>query len=423
MSQASLRRVVVTGMGAVTPLGLTVEELWKGAVEGRSGIGPITRFDATLCPVRIAGEVKNFPELDTLTSLPKKESKKLGRFAHLGIAAAVQAFRDSGLGAGGSKLAPERMGVNIGVGMGGLPEIQSVYDDFREKGYRRITPFFIVQSIPNTLSGQVSILLNLRGPNHCNTTACATSTHSIGESMRTIQRGEADVMVAGGAEAVVCELGVGGFAVMHALSSRNDDPAKASRPFDRDRDGFVLSEGSSVLVLEELEQARKRGARIYGEIVGYAATGDAYHITSPSPGAEGAGRAMTLALVDAHLAADAVGYINAHSTSTPAGDIEEAQAISRVFGRGRMGLHISATKSMTGHLLGAAGATGAILSLKALEKNTVPPTINLDALDPACAALGLNFTANAAVSHRFEYAMANSFGFGGTNGTLIFGRV
>lgn len=417
------RRVVITGMGAVTPLGLTVADLWNGLLKGKSGIGRITLFDSAGCAVRIAGEVWNFPEIDTIAPISKKEARKMGRFTHLAIAAALQAYADSGLEAVRSRIAPERFGVNIGVGMGGLPEIQNVYDDFKSKGYRRITPFFILQSIPNLPAGQISILLNLRGPNHCNVTACATSAHSIGESFRMIQRGEADVMLAGGTEAVVCALGIGGFAAMHALSTRNDAPEKASRPFDGDRDGFVLSEGSSVLVLEEYDAAKARGARVYGEVLGYGATGDACHLTAPSPNAEGAGRAMRLALDDAGLPPDQVGYVNAHSTSTPSGDVEEARAIARVFGTSRSGLHVSSTKSMTGHLLGAAGSTEAIISLLSLGAGVIPPTINLDRLDPSCAELGIDFTPNHAVEKPLRHAMSNSFGFGGTNGTLIFGRV
>jgi 3-oxoacyl-[acyl-carrier-protein] synthase II len=415
-----MKRVVVTGIGAVTPLGNSAPEMWKNALEGKSGIGAITRFDASACAAQIAGEVKNFvvPAI-----LSPKDAKKIGRFAQLSVGASYEAYQDSGLETFRTQIAPERMGVNVGIGMGGLPEIEDTYDDFKAKGFRRISPFFILQSIPNLASGQVSVLFNLKGPNHCNVSACATSAHSIGESVRTIQRGEADVMLAGGGEAVVCALGVGGFAAMRALSTRNDAPQKASRPFDKDRDGFVLSEGAAVLVLEEFELAKKRGAKIYGEIIGYGATGDAYHLSSPAPEAEGAQRAMTLALAEARLTPQDIGYVNAHSTSTPLGDIEEAQAIARVFHAAKAMLHVSSTKSMTGHLLGAAGATEAIFSLLALREGRIPPTINLDDVDPACAALGLNFTPHDAAEKPLKHVMSNSFGFGGTNGTLVFGKV
>jgi 3-oxoacyl-[acyl-carrier-protein] synthase II len=302
-------------MGTVNPLGNTVEESWKRILSGESGMGPITHFDASTCPVRFAAEVKGFDPTLTLErplrpfpdgeplsqAIPAKDVRRYGRYAQLGIYAGVQAYLDSGLDDARQDLPPERLGVNVGAGLGGLPEIQSVHNDFKEKGFRRITPFFILQVIANITSGQLSVLLNLKGPNHCEVTACATSTHSIGESYRLIQCGEADVMIAGGAESVVCELGIGGFTAMKALSQRNDDPTKASRPFDRDRDGFVMGEGATVLVLEEYERAKARGAKIYGEVVGYGATSDAYHLTSPAPGAEGAGRAMENALLDAGL--------------------------------------------------------------------------------------------------------------------------
>jgi 3-oxoacyl-[acyl-carrier-protein] synthase II len=415
-----MKRVVVTGMGAVTPLGNSVAELWKNVLAGRSGIGLITRFDASTCAAKIAGEVKGFVVPSIMSP---KDAKKIGRFAQLAVGASFEAYNDSGLSSHREQIAPERMGVNLGVGMGGLPEIEETHDDYKAKGFRRISPFFILQSIPNLASGQISLLFNLKGPNHCNVSACATSAHSIGESVRIIQRGEADVMLAGGAEAVVCALGIGGFAAMRALSTRNEAPEKASRPFDQDRDGFVLSEGAAVLVLEELEVARRRGAKIYGEVRGYGATGDAYHLSTPSPEAEGAGRAMAIALEEAHIRPEDVGYINAHSTSTPLGDIEEARAIARLFPQARKHLHVSATKSMTGHLLGAAGALEAILSLLALGEGRIPPTINLDNVDPALAAFGLNFTPHHAAEKPLNYVMSNSFGFGGTNGTLLFGKV
>jgi 3-oxoacyl-[acyl-carrier-protein] synthase II len=429
------RRVVVTGAGTANPLGNTVEESWKKVLAGESGIGPITLYDTANCPVTFAGEVKNFDitrpferplkvssDREPLTQgIPNKDVRRFGRYAQLGIYAGLQAYIDSGLDDYRGEIADDRLGVNVGVGMGGLPEIQSVYDDYKEKGYRRITPFFVLQVVSNIPSGQLSILLNLKGPNHCNVTACATSAHSIGESYRVIQRGEADVMLAGGAESVICELGIGGFASMKALSQRSDIPSAASRPFDRDRDGFVMGEGATVLVLEEYERAKKRGARIYGELVGYGATSDAYHLTSPSPGAEGAGRAMHLAVQEARIGVDQVGYVNAHATSTPAGDVEEAAAIARILGQGRKPpLAVSSTKSMTGHMLGAAGATEALFCLLALRDQVIPPTAHLENIDPACEALGLNFVPQKAQPASLAYALSNSFGFGGTNGSLIF---
>ena len=429
------RRVVITGMGAVSPLGLSAQETWRSALEGRSGVKPITLFDTTDCPVRFAAEVKGFdvtravgpyqpaPGHTITQAANTKEMRRVGRFTHLALAAGLEAYGDSGLDAIRAQIDPDRMGVNIGAGMGGLPEIEAVHDEFISKGYKRITPFFILQSIPNLASGQLSILLNLRGPNLCNVTACSSSAHSVGESFRQIQRGDADIMVAGGAEAVVCKLGVGGFAAMKALSTRNESPEQASRPWDRDRDGFVLGEGAAVLILEEFEFARKRGAKIYGEIVGYGLSGDAYHTTSPSPEGEGGGRAMAMALKDARLNAEQVGYVNAHGTSTPAGDIEEARALARLFPNAPKHLHISSTKSMTGHLLGAAGALEAMFSILAIRDGRIPPTINMANLDPACKDLGLDFCANRAVEKRIDYSLSNSFGFGGTNATLIFARI
>lgn len=432
------RRVVVTGMGTVNPLGNTVEESWKRILSGESGMGPITHFDASTCPVRFAAEVKGFDPTLTLErplrpfpggeplsqAIPAKDVRRYGRYAQLGIYAGVQAYLDSGLDDARQDLPPERLGVNVGAGLGGLPEIQSVHNDFKEKGFRRITPFFILQVIANITSGQLSVLLNLKGPNHCEVTACATSTHSIGESYRLIQCGEADVMIAGGAESVVCELGIGGFTAMKALSQRNDDPTKASRPFDRDRDGFVMGEGATVLVLEEYERAKARGAKIYGEVVGYGATSDAYHLTSPAPGAEGAGRAMENALLDAGLQPSQIDYVNAHATSTPAGDSGEATAIARVLGGGRkIPLAVSSTKSMTGHMLGAAGSTEALICLLSMRDQRIPPTTNLENLDPVCEGLKLNFVPQKAQPAELKYVLSNSFGFGGTNGTLIFSRL
>ena len=433
-----MKRVVITGIGAVSPIGSTAAETWKNALEGKSGVDRITHFDPTDCPVTFAAEVKGFdisrpmgpfkpnpndPSYIVAAAGNSKDARRVGRFTHLGLVAGLEAYGDSGLDSYRSKVSSTRMGVNIGAGMGGLPEIEAVHSEFMAKGYKRITPFFIPQSIPNLASGQLSILLHLQGPNLCNLTACSSSAHSLGESARIIQRGDADVMIAGGAEAVICKLGIGGFAAMKALSTRNDEPIRASRPFDVARDGFVMGEGAAVMVLEEYEFAKKRGAKIYGELKGYGLSGDAYHMTSPAPEGEGGGRAMAMALQDAGLNPDQVGYINAHGTSTPAGDVEEARAIARLFPNGPKHLHVSSTKSMTGHLLGAAGAIEALFSVMAIRDGRIPPTINLEDLDPGCRELKLDFTAKTAVEKRVDYALSNSFGFGGTNASLIVGRI
>ncbi|MCC7440416.1 MAG: beta-ketoacyl-ACP synthase II [Bdellovibrionales bacterium] len=429
------RRVVVTGIGAVSPLGLTARDSWTAALSGRSGAAPITQQDMAGSPVTFACEVKEFaiekkigpyrpkPGSEITEILNRKEARKMGRFIHFAMSAGYEAYGDSGLDAIRERVKAERFGCNIGVGMGGLNEIADVHRELLEKGYRRITPFFIPQVIPNMASGDLSIALDLRGPNLCNLTACSSSAHALGESAEIIRRGDADLMLAGGTEAVIGPLGIGGFAAMRALSQRGDAPEKASRPFDVDRDGFVMGEGAAVMVLEEYEHARKRGARIYGELVGYGLSADAYHMTSPSEGGEGGGRAMKMALERGKLRPEQVGYINAHGTSTPAGDAEEAQAVARLFPEGRKHLHVSSTKSMTGHLLGAAGAIEAMFSLLAVHEGRIPPTINLDRLDPKCAETGLDFTAHRAVEKRVDYALSNSFGFGGTNASLIFGRV
>jgi len=435
----SQRRVVVTGIGAISPIGANAAENWRNALEGRSGGCAISHFDATDCPVKIAAEVKGYEATQTIPtplnpspgsgeppvtqSVNGKDARKFGRFAHFGMTAGLEAYADSGIDLYRSKFDPTRFGCNMAAGMGGLPEIESVHNDFLAKGFRRITPFFILQVIPNMPSGQLSIILHLQGPNLCNVTACSSSAHSIGESVRLIQRNDADVMLAGGSEAVICSLGIGGFAAMRALSTRNAEPGKASRPFDQGRDGFLMGEGGAALVLEEYEFAKKRGARIYGEIIGYAATGDAYHVTSPSPDGEGGRRAMQLAINNAKLNPEQIGYVNTHGTSTPTGDIEEARAIAKLFPNAPKHLHISATKSMTGHLLGAAGAIEAMFSLLAVKEGRIPPTINLDHLDPGCAELKLDFTAHRAAEKRFDYALSNSFGFGGTNASLVVGRV
>ncbi len=431
------RRVAITGLGAVTPVGLTAPATWASLAEGRSGIGPITHFDATGCTARIAGEVRGYDPTQALAqalypagpgtepvtqALSPKELRKLGRFTHLGMGAGLEAYIDSGLDAHRGTLASERIGVSLGVGLGGLPEIVATHETWRLGGWRKISPFFILQSAPNILAGQLAILLNCRGPNMSIASACATSGHALGESARAIARGDADVMLAGGSEAVITPVAVGAFAQMKALSTRNDEPARASRPYDADRDGFVIGEGAVVFVLEEWEHARARGARIYAEVLGYGATADAYHLSSLAPQAEGSRRSMTLALRDAALDPSRVGYVSAHATSTPGGDGEEAAAIAAVFAGSLSGLHVSAVKSMTGHLLGAAGALGALAAVLAIDRGVVPPTLNLETLDPACGALGLNFTPGVAVEKRVDAALANSFGFGGTNASLVFGR-
>lgn len=430
---SSLRRVVVTGIGGVTPLGLSFEETWKGIREGKSGVSTTTCFDTTGCPVKISAEVKGFdvtrsvgpfrpsPSLIVTQAANSKEMRRVGKFVHFALSAGLAAYEDSGLDLVRSQIDPERMGTNIGVGMGGLPEIEEVHNEFLAKGYKRVTPFFIPQTIPNMAAGQLSILLNLKGPNLCNVTACTSSAHSIGESFRQIQRGEADIMLAGGAEAVIGKLGIAGFASMKALSARNDNPEQASRPFDKDRDGFVMGEGSVIFVLEEYELARKRGARIYGEVLGYGLSGDAYHMTSPS--GEGGLRSMQLALKDAHLNPDEIGYVNAHATSTPMGDVEEAKSIAHLFAQCAKSLHVSSTKSMTGHLLGAAGALEIGVALLSIRDSCIPPTINLDEVDPVCAELKLCYTPKRAVDKKLTRAISNSFGFGGSNSTLVVGSI
>ncbi len=434
----SNRRVVVTGLGAVTPLGLSASATWEALAAGRSGIGPITRFDASACPVQIAGEVKGFdpgaalvkplrpfgderPEITQIFN--GKDVKKFGRFTHLGVAAAIEAYGDAGLDTNRDQVDADRMGVNLGVGIGGLPEIEATQDTWREQGFRKISPFFIIQIAPNLLAGQVSLLLNLRGPNMAIASACATSGHTLGEAAEAIARGQADVMVAGGAESTVTPLAVGAFARMRALSTRNDDPAGASRPYDANRDGFVLSEGAVVFVLEEREHAMARGARIYAEVAGYGASADAFHLSSLSPGGEGSQRAMRAALASAEMVPEEIDMVSAHATSTPGGDGEEAAAIAGVFAGNLGGLNVTGVKSMTGHLLGAAGAMGAFAAVKGIEQGVVSPTINLQDLDPAVEATGLNVTPNTAVKKPVRGALANSFGFGGTNASLVFRAV
>lgn len=410
-----MRRVVVTGLGAVTPVGIGVEESWSAITSGKSGIDMVTRFDASDFPSRIAGEVKNF---DAETYIDKKDVKKMDTFMHYAIACSKMAMDDSGLSITDENA--ERVGVMVGAGMGGLPAIERYHEAYLEKGPKKISPFFIPMTIINMAAGHISIIYGAKGPNSSVVTACATGTHAIGDAYKIIQRGEADAMIAGGTESVVCPLAFGGFGAAKALSRRNDEPARASRPFDAERDGFIIGEGAAVVVLEEYESARKRGAKIYGEVVGYGMSGDAYHMTSPSPGGEGAARCMVQALKDGGINAEDVGYVNAHGTSTPAGDAGETMAVKKVFGDHAYKLAVSSTKSMTGHLLGAAGAVEAVFSVLAVERGLIPPTINYENPDPDC---DLDYVPNNARYANLKFAMSNSFGFGGTNATLIFGKV
>jgi 3-oxoacyl-[acyl-carrier-protein] synthase II len=407
------RRVVVTGLGLVTPLGTGVEKTWKAVCAGQAGIGRITRFDPTGYASQIAGEVKDFNPADYIE---KKEIKKMDTFIHFAVAASQMAVDDAGLKITADNA--DRVGVYIGAGIGGLPAIEHYHDVLKEKGPNRVSPFFIPMTIINLSSGQVAIRLGARGPNSCAVTACATGTNCIGDAFRIIQRDEADVMLAGGTEAAITPLSVAGFASARALSCRNDDPARASRPFDRDRDGFVLGEGAGVVVLEELETARRRGARIYAEIIGYAMNADAYHITAPPDDGEGAVRCMELAIKDAGISKDEVDHINAHATSTMA-DAIETQAIKRVFGERAYRIPVSATKSMTGHLLGGAGGVEAVFCVLTLHRGVIPPTINLEHPDPAC---DLDYVRNRAREAPVTAVLKNSFGFGGVNACLVFTR-
>ncbi len=408
------RRVVVTGLGLVTPLGTGVEKSWQGLVNGRSGIGAITRFDTSEHTTRIAGEVKDFRAED---HIDRKEARRMDLFTQYAVAAARMALASSGLEIDDANA--ERIGVIVGSGIGGMSIWEETGKIVAEKGVRRISPFFVPQMIINMAAGQISILFGAKGPNWGTVSACATGAHAIGEAMRTIQYGDADAVIAGGAEASVTPLGIGGFCAMRALSTRNDAPEQASRPFDRDRDGFVAAEGSGILVLEELEHARRRGAPILAEICGYAATADAYHITAPAENGEGAARCMRRALADAQIATDAVGYINAHGTSTPPGDPSETAAIKAVFGAHASNVAVSSTKSMTGHMLGAAGGAEAAITVLALQRGVLPPTINLQNPDPLC---DLDYVPNSAREVKVENALSNSFGFGGTNAVLAFRR-
>lgn len=410
------RRVVVTGLGCVSPVGNTVAESWANLLAGRSGIDLITQFDATNLACRFAGEVKGFNIGDYI---PEKEARHMDRFIHLGMAAAAQAVADSGLPTGdalGAELAT-RIGVNIGSGIGGLPMIEQTHTELTNRGPRRISPFFVPASIINMISGQVSIKYGFQGPNIAVVTACTTGLHAIGLSARLIESGDADIMVAGGAESTVSPLGVGGFAAARALSTRNDDPKTASRPWDKDRDGFVLGEGGGVVVLEEYEHAKARGARIYAEVAGFAMSADAYHMTAPD--IDGPRRAMTGALRNAGINADQVDYLNAHGTSTPLGDLNETNAIKAAMGGHAKKIVVNSTKSMTGHLLGGAGGIESVFTVLALHHQKSPPTINIFNQDPEC---DLDYCANTARDLKIDVAVKNNFGFGGTNGTLVFKR-
>ena len=411
----STRRVVITGLGAVTPLANNVADTWDGIINGRSGIGPIDSFDISSFATTFGGVIRNF---DISQYIPEKDAKRMDGFVHYGIAAGCQAFEDSGIEV--TEHNAERIGVAIGAGIGGITGIEECYATYDNGGPRKISPFFVPGNIINMISGNLSIKYGLKGPNYAIVTACATGTHNIGDAARLIKYGDADVMIAGGAErCTTSPTAMGGFASAKALSRRNDDPQRASRPWDRDRDGFVLSDGAGVVVLEELEHAKARGAKIYAELVGFGMSGDAYHITSPSLGGEGAARCMVNALRDAKLNPGDVDYINAHGTSTPAGDIGETHAMKSALGDHAYKVAVSSTKSMIGHLLGAAGGIEAVLSALAIQHQVAPPTINLENQDPEC---DLDYVPNIARDMKIDVAVSNSFGFGGTNGTLIFKR-
>ena len=409
------RRVVITGLGIVSPVGNSVEQAWQNILAGRSGIDRITRFDTSTFPVQIAGEVRDF---DIGQYLSAKDARRMDTFIHYGMAAGIQAIKDAGLEAHPANA--ERIGVAIGSGIGGLPLIENTCDDFIAGGVRKISPFFVPGSIINMISGNLSIMYGYKGPNVSLVSACSTGTHSIGDAGRLIEYGDADIMIAGGAEGCVSKLGLGGFCAARALSTRNDDPKTASRPWDKDRDGFVLGEGAGVVVLEEYEHARARGARIYGELVGFGMSADANHMTAPCEDGEGAARCMTNALRNAQLNPQDVKYVNAHGTSTPLGDKAETIAVKRAFGDHAKQLVVNSTKSMTGHLLGAAGGIEAVFSALAIYHQVSPPTINIFNQDELC---DLDYCANEARPMRIDVALSNSFGFGGTNGTVVFKRV
>jgi 3-oxoacyl-[acyl-carrier-protein] synthase II len=410
------RRVVVTGLGAITPVGNDVATTWRAIAEGKPGAGPITKFDATNFPVRFACEVKGF---DPLQYMDRKEAKRADLYAQYAIAVASQAMTDAGLTDPGL-YDSDRVGVILGSGIGGLKSFEEQHDIFRERGPSKISPFFIPMFIADIAAGLVSMRFNAKGPNYATISACATSAHAIGDAFRTIQYGDADIVITGGSEATVTPMAIGGFANMKALSERNESPETASRPFDSTRDGFVMGEGAGVVILEDLEHARQRGAKIYAEIVGYGATGDAYHLTAPAPGGEGAQRAMRRAMTDARITAADVDYINAHGTSTPANDLNETKAIKAVFGDCAPTVNVSSTKSMTGHMLGAAGAVEFIICSLAVRDCVIPPTINYQHPDPE---LDLNYTPNRAIRRDVEVALSNSFGFGGHNVTLAVRRI
>ena len=410
-----MRRVVVTGVGVVSPLGTGNGKNWDALVSGKSGIAPITRFDASDLPVRIAGEVKDFVAEDFID---KKEIKKMDLFIQYSLAAAQFAMEDSGLVINEENA--ERVGVLVGAGLGGLPAIERYHTALEEGGYKKISPFFIPMLIINLAPGHISIKYGAKGPNLSSVSACATGTHSIGDAYHMIKRGDADAMIAGGTESTVTPLGIGGFAVMKALSTKNDDPTGASRPFEKGRDGFVLAEGAGIVVLEEYEAAKARGAKIYGEVIGYGLSGDAYHLTTPAPNGEGAARCIKMALSTGKVNPEQVDYINAHGTSTHFNDLYETMAIRSVFGSHADKLMVSSTKSMTGHLLGAAGGIEAIFTLMAMQNSVVPPTINYNEPDPDC---NLDYVPNTAREAKVEYAMSNSFGFGGTNASLLFKKI
>lgn len=411
------RRVVITGMGVVTPYGTNLDNFWNSIVEGKSAISTITRFDPTDYAVKIAGQIPTIENLDEF--IDPKEQKKMDPFIHYGVVAAALAIKDSGLSF--TDQMKERTGVFASSGIGGLMTIQENHRRLMEKGPRRISPLFIPMTLSNLLPGHISMIHGFTGPNISIVSACSSGAHCIGHSYLTILENRADFMIAGASEAAVCELGIGGFASMRALSTRNDEPERASRPWDKDRDGFVMSEGGAMVVLEEYEHAKKRGAKIYGELVGYGLTADASHITQPSETGEGARRCMDIAIKDAGVSPDKVGYINAHGTSTPLGDIAESNAIKALYGNNIDKVNVSSTKSMTGHFLGAAGSLEVIITTLAMKNGVIPPTINLENVDEACK--GINFTANTAVKKSLDYALSNSFGFGGTNCSVVLKRV
>jgi 3-oxoacyl-[acyl-carrier-protein] synthase II len=407
------RRVVVTGLGLITPVGIGVAESWANIINGQSGIGKITKFDCSAFPSQVAGEVKNF---DPLAYIPPKDARRMDTFIQFGIAAGIEAFKDSGIEVNDSN--SERIGVSVGSGIGGINLIESTGEVFDEGGVRKVSPFFIPGTIINMISGNLSIMLNLKGPNVSIVTACTTGTHSIGDAARMIEYGDADVMLAGGSEAAITELSVAGFSSAKALSSRNDDPKTASRPWDRDRDGFVIGEGAGVMVLEEYEHAKQRGAKIYAELSGYGMSADAYHITAPNM--DGPRRSIVNALKNAHVNTDNVQYINAHGTSTPLGDLNETNAIKASFGNYAKKIVVNSTKSMTGHLLGGAGGIESVFTVLAIHNQISPPTINIFNQDPEC---DLDYCANEARPMKIEVALKNNFGFGGTNGSLVFKRL